>query len=123
MDKRYFSIWWRFYKKLKLRSDDGYFLEVDVQYLEKLREIYNNLPFLPERMNIKKVKKLVANLNDKSEYVTHIRNLKKALNHGLVLKKRHRVIKFNQNVCLKPCIDINTELRKKAKNDFEKRLF
>ena len=123
MDKRYFSIWWRFYKKLKLRSDDGYFLEVDVQYLEKLREIYNNLPFLPERMNIKKVKKLVANLNDKSEYVTHIRNLKKALNHRLVLKKRHRVIKFNQNVCLKPCIDINTDLRKKAKNDFEKRLF
>ena len=81
------------------------------------------MPFLPERMNIKKVKKLVANLNDKSEYVTHIRNLKKALNHGLVLKKRHRVIKFNQNVCLKPCIDINTDLRKKAKNDFEKRLF
>ena len=81
------------------------------------------MPFLPERMNIKKVKKLVANLNDKSEYVTHIRNLKKALNDGLVLKKHHRVNKFNQNVCLNPCININTDLRKKAKNGFEKRLF
>ena len=27
----------------------------------------------------------------------HIRNLKQALNHGLVLEKVHRVIKFNQN--------------------------
>ena len=62
-------------------SDEGYFLEVDVQYLEKLRELHNDLPFLPERMKIEKVGKLVANVHDKSEHVAHIRNL----NHGLVL--------------------------------------
>ena len=45
----------------------------------------NDLPFLPERMKTEKVKKLVANLHDKTEYVIHIRNLKQALNHGLVL--------------------------------------
>ena len=45
-------------------------------------------------MKIEKVEKLVANLHDKTEYVIHIRNLKQALNHGLVLKKVHRVIKF-----------------------------
>ena len=28
-------------------SDKGYFLEVDVQYLEKLRKLHNDLPFLP----------------------------------------------------------------------------
>ena len=70
-------------------------------------------------MKIEKVEKLVANLHDKTEYVIHIRNLKQALNHGLVLKKVHRVIKFNQNAWLKPYIDMNTDLRKKAKNDFE----
>ena len=79
--------------------------------------------FLPERMKIEKVEKLVANLHDKTEYVIHIRNLKQALNHGLVLKKVHRVIKFNQNAWLKPYIDMNTDLRKKAKNDFEKDFF
>ena len=59
--------------------------EVDVQYLEKLHELHNDLAFLPERMEIEKVEKLVANLHDKTEYVIHIRNLKKALNNGLVL--------------------------------------
>ena len=47
------------------------------------------------------------------------KNLKQALNHGLVFKKVHKVIKFNQNAWLKPYIDMNTDLRKKAKNDFE----
>ena len=45
----------------------------------------------------------------------HIEVLKQALNHGLVLKKVHRVIEFNQMEWLKPCIDMNTKLRKEAK--------
>ena len=49
--------------------------------------------------------------------------MKQALNHGLKLKKIHRVIEFNQKEWLKPYIDINTELMKAAKNDFEKDLF
>ena len=52
--------------------------------------------FSPERKKIKTVEKLVTNLYDKNEYVIHIRNLKQALNHGLILKKNHKVIKFNQ---------------------------
>ena len=71
-------------------------------------------------MKIEKVEKLVAHLHDKTEYVIHIRNSKQALNHGLVLKKVHRVFKFNQNAWLKPYID--TDLRKKAKNDLKKNL-
>ena len=49
-------------------------------------------------MKIEKFGKVVANLHDKTEYVIRIRNLKLALNHGLFLKRVHRVTKFNQNV-------------------------
>ena len=68
--------------------------------------------FLSERMKTEKVEKLVANLHDKIEYVIHIRNLEQALNHGLVLTKVHRVIKFNQNGWLKLYVGINTDLKK-----------
>ena len=53
----------------------------------------------------------------------HKRNLKQALNHGLVFKKVHKVIRFNQNAWLRPYIDMKKNLRKKAKNDFEKDFF
>ena len=53
----------------------------------------------------------------------HIRALKQALNHGLILKKVHKVIQFNQKAWLKPYIDMNTKLKKDAKNDFEKDFF
>ena len=56
-------------------------------------------------------------------YIVHIRSLKQALNHGLKLKKVHRVIQFNQKAWLKAYIDMSTELRKEEKNDFEKRFF
>ena len=59
----------------------------------------------------------------RKKYVAHINSLKQALNHGLKLKKIHRIIKFNQEAWLKPYVDMNTELRKEAKNDFEKDLF
>ena len=59
-------------------NNEGYFLEVDVQYLEKLFELYNDLPILPERMKIEIVEKLLPNLHDQTEYVIHIRNLKQA---------------------------------------------
>ena len=81
-----------FIKNYNEESDKGYLLEVDFQYLEKLHDFHNGLPFLTERMKIEKVEKLVASLHDKTEYAIHIRNLKQALNHGLVLKKVHGVI-------------------------------
>ena len=63
-------------KNYNEESNEGYFLEVEVQYLEQLHELNNDLPCLPERMKIEKVEKPVANLHDKTEYVIHIRNLK-----------------------------------------------
>ena len=74
-------------------------------------------------MKIQGVKKLVAHLYNKTEYFIYIRNLKEALSYSLTLKQVHRVIKFNQKTWLRPCICMNTKLRKKAKNDFEKDFF
>ena len=96
---------------------------MDVEYPKRLHDLHSDLPFLSERMEVNKCKKLVCNLFNKKKYVAHINTLKQALNHGLKLEKIHRVIEFNQEAWLKPYIDMNTELRKEAKNDFEKDLF
>ena len=56
-----------FIKNYNEESDEGYFLEADVQY-----------PFLPERLEMQIAGKLVTNLHDETEYAIHLRNLKKA---------------------------------------------
>ena len=76
-------------------------------------QLHNDLPFWPERMKIDNAEKLVTNLHDKNEYVIHIRNLKQALNHGLILKKTHKTIKFNQKAWLKAYIDLHNNQDKK----------
>ena len=105
----------KFIKNYNENDNKGYILEVDIKYPKRLHELHSDL--------FDKCNKLVCNLFNKKKYVTHINSLKQALNHGLKFKKIHRVIKFNQKEWLKPYIDMNTELRKAAKNDFEKDLF
>ena len=112
-----------FIKNYDENSDEGYILEVDVKYPEKIRMLHSDLAFLPERMKINKCTKLTCTIQNKENYVIHIRALKQAVNHGLKLTKVHRIIQFDQEAWLKPYIDMNTELRKHAKNDFEKDFF
>ena len=112
-----------FIKNYNENSDVGYFLEVDIEYPKQLWSSHKDLPFLPERKKLEKVEKLVCSIEDKEKYVIHIRALKQALNHELILKRVHRVIQFNQEAWLKPYIDMNTKLRKEAKNEFEKDFF
>ena len=90
---------------------------------KKIHDIHSDLPFLPKRMKIDKCKNLVCTLLNKNKYVIHIKSLKPALNHGLKLKKIHRIIKFNQEAWLEPYIETNTELRKLADNPFDKDFF
>ena len=89
----------RFIKNYDENSNKGYevVLEVDLEYAKKLLSratlkgvalnLHMDLPFLPERNKTKKCNKLVCNMYDKENYVVHIRALKQALNHGLILKK------------------------------------
>ena len=92
-------------------SDKEYILEVDVEYRKNLHDLHSDLRFLPERVKANKCKKFVCNLYSKNNYVIHIRSLKQALKHGLILKKVHRVIQLNQEAWLKPYIDM-TDKRK-----------
>ena len=112
-----------FIKKYDEDSNIGHFLEVDAKYPKTLFNSHKDLPFLPDRKKVEKVEKLICSIEDKEKYAIHIRALKQALNHGLKLKKVHRVIQFNQKAWLKPYIDMNTKLRKDAKNEFEKDFF
>ena len=79
--------------------------------------------FLPKKMKIDKCQKLVCNLYDKDSYVMHLRALKQALDHGLILEKLHRLIEFRKETWLKSYIDINAKFGIKAKNVLEKDFF
>ena len=78
-----------FIKNYNENNDKGCILEVDVKYPKRLHELHSDLPFLSERMEVNKCKKLVCNLFNKKKYVVHINALKQALNHGLKFKKIH----------------------------------
>ena len=99
-------------------------LEVDLTYPEELHDLHNDYPLCPERVECDKgVKKLIPNLRDKNNYVVHYKTLMQYLNLGMELKKIHRGIKFVECDFLKPYIDMNTNLRTQAKNNFEKDFF
>ena len=72
----------KFIKNYDEDSDKGYIFEVDVDYPRGLHDLHSDLPFLPERMEIDKCKKLVYNLRNKKNYVVHIKSLKQALHYG-----------------------------------------
>ncbi len=121
-------------------NEEGYILEVDLHYPSELHDLHNDYPLAPEKMKISPemlspycqdlseclnlhggaVPKLVPNLQDKTNYVVHYRNLKQYLALGMKLTKIHRVVVFQQSPWLKTYIDFNTDKRKHAANDFEK---
>ena len=89
-----------FIKSCDKNNDRGYFLEVDAEYQKKKKKkkkiyLHKYISFLPERKKIEKCDKLVYSIQEKN-YVVHIRALKQVLNHGLIFKKLHRVVQFNQ---------------------------
>ena len=129
------------FMKMTPNRDYGYILEVDLEVPEALHDYFNDYPLAPEsclgeysplmkdimlKYDINEsvqVKKLIPNLNNKTKYVLHYRNLQLYLSLGMKLTKIHRVISFKQSSYLKTYIDFNTKKRAASKNDFEKNLF
>jgi len=124
-------------------NETGYIVEVDLSFPRELHDKFKEFPPCPESLcpktewlsdfqhdlmekyNIKNTKcsKLVPHLLDHKKYVIHYRNLKFIHSQGVKIDNIHRVISFKQKAWLKPYIDFNTEMRKQAKNDFEKDFF
>ena len=106
-------------------DDIGYVLEVDLEYPQELHELHNDYPLACERYQPKggNCYKLCGTFHDKKDYIVHIKNLQLYLKLGLRLKRINRAIKFSQSSWLKEWIDLNTNFRKVAKNDFEKDYF
>ena len=131
---------WTMEKILSQKNEQchGFFFEVDLDYPEELHDKHNNYPCAPEKItvefselseqqqayakdsNIKPSEKLHLTLRNKKNYILHYRNLQQYLKLGLILKKIHKILQFDQSPWLKGYIDYNTDLRKKAQSAFEK---
>ena len=128
---------------IKSNNSTGYILEVDLEYPEELHDIHNYYPLAPEKINILNkwlsdysleisnahnittgtVKKLVANLINKINYVVHYRNLQQCLELGMKFKKIHRILKFKEKDWMKTYIYFNTQKRKEVTNEVDKNHF
>ena len=96
---------------------------MDLEYPSSLWEEHNDYPLAPDRIKLDKAEKLVSSFLPKENYVVHYKSLKQYIEMGLVLKKVHRGITFYQSPWMEPYIRKNTDLRKEAKNAFEKDFF
>ena len=107
----------------KKDTNQGFIFEVDLDYPSSLWKSHNDYPLAPERIKIDKTEKLICSFLPKKNYVLHYKNLKQYLEEGMILKKVHRGLKFVQSPWMEPYIRKNTDLRKEAKNAFEKDFF
>lgn len=124
-------------------AEEGYILEVDLDYSRHLHDSHNDYPLAPDKMKVTEDKlspyavkllgelklkgtateKLIPNLQPKDKYVVHCRNLKLYISLGMTLTKIHRVMAFEQSPWLKTFFDFNTENIKQANNEFKKDFF
>jgi len=129
-------------KTYDFEGDIGYTFEVDLVYPKELHDLHNDFPLTMVKKKIEyeelsdnvknkyllsgkkymSSEKLIPTFLEKDlkKYVIHGRNLQFLLNHGLEIKKIHRVMRYKEKAFLKSYIDFNTMKRTHAKNEFEK---
>ena len=95
-------------------------LKVDLEYPKELHDTHNDYPLAPESVTVNGLKKLIPNLHDKERYVVRHEALRCYLKNGIVLRKIHKEISYEEQDFIKKFIEINAETRKIARNDFEK---
>lgn len=96
-----------------LTSSKGYIIEVDLHYPTHLKDLHCELPMAPNHFN----GKLSPNLFSKYNYKTSLDNLKFYVENGLIINKIHAILEFDQSCWLEPYINLNSELRKKTKDE------
>lgn len=108
-----------------INDNNGIVLEVDLEYPKELHKLHNDYPLCPERFKPEGslTEKLCGTFYEKKNYIIHIYNLQLYIKLGMKINKIHRGISFKQSEWLKEWININTNFRKEAKNDFEKDYF
>lgn len=104
---------------------NGYFYEVDISIPTNLHKFFKDLPLAPthEVPPGSKHPKLLATLRSKSKYVIHIETLKLYVRLGLKIDRIHRVLKFDHSDWMQQYIMMNTRLRERATNSFEKNYY
>ena len=108
---------------MKNNGKKGYIFEVDLEYPEKLWETHNDYPLAPETIKVNGVEKLICHFKPRKNYIIHYRTLRQCLELGMKITAVHRGISFYQSPWMESYIRKNTELRKKAANNFEKDFF
>lgn len=106
-------------------EDFGYMLEVNLKYPIHLHKFFKDMPLFAEHRKPPggKFEKLLRTLNDKKNYIVHLKPLQQAIKLGVQVEKIHKVLKFKQSKWLKPYIEKNNELRGSTNNEFEKNLW
>jgi len=118
-------------------------LEVDLEYPSNVHDAHSCYPMAVEKRSVSteelspynvkflkkhnlehpSIEKLIPDLKDKSHYVCSLKNLQFYINHGMVLKKVHKVLTANQEPWMRPFIEFNTARRTEATSKFDKDLF
>ena len=130
-------------ERVQRASDEGYILEVDVEYPDEFHHLHNDCTMAPHKIkvtdnmlswycsNITKkydvklsdVKKMIPNFGAREKYIVHYKNLQLHTSLGMKVLKVHIILKFKQSCWMKKYIDFNTQKRIAAVNKFEKDFF